>query len=138
MTYFVCLTIKKKPSQFLSFLNKQRPNIKFTDEPEKNGSLPFLDVTIKKREGGGFNTSVYHKPSYTGLLTNFPSYIPSLYKSALAKTLIHRCFKICNTWDLFHKNIKELEHTLKRNKFPPRLIRKEINFFWIIYITLIA
>ena len=60
------------------------------------------------------------------LLTNFLSYIPSLYRSALAKTLIHRCFKICNTWDLLHKHIKELEHTLKRNKFPPRLISKEI------------
>ena len=41
-------------------------------------------------------------------LSNYEeSLMPSLYKSALAK--------ICNTWDLFHKNIKELEHTLKRS-----------------------
>jgi hypothetical protein len=116
---------------FLEYLNKQHPNIKFTDEPEKNGSLPFLDVTIEKREGGGFDTCIYHKPSYTGLLTNFLSFIPTSYKLALVKTLVHRTYNICSNWKKFQIDIDNLKHTLQRNKFPLKfidnVIKKYIN-----------
>ena len=37
-------------SLFLDYLNKQHPNIKFTTESENNGTLPFLDVNIRKGE----------------------------------------------------------------------------------------
>ena len=109
---------------FLLYLNKQHPNIKFTDEPEKNGSLPFLDVNIGKGEGGYFETSIYHKPSFTGLLTNFLSYVPSSYKLALINTLIHRVYNICSTWVIFHNHLSNLKHILQRNKYPPKLIDK--------------
>ena len=123
-----CLFNDQNDAQdFLTYLNKQHPNIKFTNDPEKNGSLPFLDVNIRKGEDGYFETSIYHKPSFTGLLTNFLSYVPSSYKLALIKTLIHRVFKICSSWALFHIHISNLKHTLQRNKFPPKLIDKEIN-----------
>ena len=36
-------------------------------------------------------------------------------------------YNICNTWELFSKNITELENTLKRNSFPPKIINREIN-----------
>ena len=66
-----CLFDKKEDSSlFLDYLNKQHPSIKFTDEREINGSLPFLDINIHKGVGGKFETSVYHKSSYSGLLTN--------------------------------------------------------------------
>ena len=107
---------------FLEYLNKQHPNIKFTDEPEKNGSLPFLDVNIQKREEGGFITSIYHKLSYTGLLTNFMSFVPASYKLALVKTLVHRIYNICSNWTKFHVDIDKLTHTLQRNKFPRKYI----------------
>ena len=128
-----CLFENKKDSHlFLDYLNKQHPNIKFDPDPEKeNGSLPFLDIQIKKRNEGGFFTSVFHKETYTGLLTNYTSFIPSTYKLALIKTLIHRTYKICNTLELFKADKIELENTLKRNSFPPiiinRVIKKYIN-----------
>ena len=58
-------------SILLDYLNKQHPNIKFTSEPEQNRILPFLDVNIEKKGGGGFYMSIFHKSSYTGLLSNF-------------------------------------------------------------------
>ncbi|XP_069980133.1 uncharacterized protein [Penaeus vannamei] len=57
------------------------PNIKFTCEIEHNGHLPFLDIDIP-RDGNSFVSSVYRKPSYTGLTTKFNSYIPIKYKGA--------------------------------------------------------
>ena len=60
---------------FFNYLNHQHPNISFTSELEKDGKLPFLDVDIT-RSKGKFSTSVYRKPTFTGLFTNFHSFIP--------------------------------------------------------------
>ena len=48
-------------------------------ETEKNGKLPFLDVLVCSKPN--LITSVYRKPTYTGLLTNFFSFTPSKYKN---------------------------------------------------------
>ena len=53
---------------FLNYLNRQHPNISFTFELEKDGKLTFLDVYIT-RSNGKFSTSVYRKPTFTGLFT---------------------------------------------------------------------
>ena len=123
---FCLFNNEREAALFLEYMNKQHGNIKFTCEPEKNGKLPFLDILIEKKQGGGFYTSVYHKSTYTGLLTNFLSFSPSSYKLALVKTLIHRIYKICNTWLFFDKNIKDMTKVLKRNQFPDKTINKEI------------
>ena len=60
---------------FLSHFNSKHPNIQFTHEPESNSSLPFLDINIT-RSNGCFLTFIYHKPTSTGLFTNFGSFIP--------------------------------------------------------------
>ena len=72
---FCLFNNEQEALHFLEYLNNQHPNIKFTSEPEKDGNLPFLDVNVDKKEEGGFYTSLFHKSSYTGLLTNFPSHI---------------------------------------------------------------
>ena len=64
---------------FLDYLNSKHPNIQFTHELENNGSLSFLDINIT-RTNGRFSTSVFHKPTSTGLFTNFNSFIPVTYK----------------------------------------------------------
>ena len=64
---------------FLSYLNRQHPNIFFSSELEKNGKLPFLDIEIT-RSNEKFSTSVYRKPTFTGLFTNFHSFVPLVYK----------------------------------------------------------
>ena len=69
---------------FYNYLNNRHPNIKFTKEYNKNVVLPFLDVSITNK--ATFNTSVYHKPTYTGLLTNFKSFAPFEYKTRLIST----------------------------------------------------
>ena len=65
--------------QFRSYFNQQHPNINFTCEVESNSTLPFLNISIM-RTGGRFETSVYQTPTFTGLFTNFHSFIPSQYK----------------------------------------------------------
>ena len=75
---FAVFDKKEEALKFLDYLNSRHPNIKFTKEENINGVLPFLDVSISNLNG--FKTSVYHKSTYTGLLTNFKSFVPFDYK----------------------------------------------------------
>ena len=76
---------------FLNYLNSQHPNINFTQETKVNNCLPFLDILIT-RANGSFSTSVFHKPTFTGL---YNSFIPSIYKTGLISSLLNRYFSIC-------------------------------------------
>ena len=72
--------------KFNEYLNTKHANIKFTNEKEINGSLPFLDVLIS-RNNKGFTTTVYHKLTFSGVYSNFNSFIADEYKQVLIFTL---------------------------------------------------
>ena len=123
---FCLVKSEKEAEDFLAFLNTRHDNIKFTMEKEDNGKLPFLDISIEKLNEM-FVTSVYKKPSDTGLLTNFSSFVSSTYKKCLIKTLVERIFCINNTWAGFSIDITKMETILQKNGYPAKYIEKEIN-----------
>ena len=51
----------------------------FSMETEKENKLSFLDVEII-REQGKFTTTVYRKHTFSGVYSNFESFLPSIYK----------------------------------------------------------
>ena len=55
--------------KFKYYLNSKHINTRFTCEKEYNNSMPFLDVLIT-RTSNGFITSVYHKPTFSGVYSN--------------------------------------------------------------------
>ena len=89
---FLLFRSKNHVEKFRNYLNKQHKNIKFTSEIEENGSLSLLDIKIS-RENNKFVTSVYRKPTFTGVFTNFQSFVPDIYKRGLIETLLHRSFQ---------------------------------------------
>ena len=50
----------------LSYVNSQHNNIKFTIENEKQNKIPFLDTKVTRKETN-LTTSIYHKPTFTGV-----------------------------------------------------------------------
>ena len=82
-----------------------------TFEKQDNGKLSFLDVLLDISNNPCI-TSVFHKKTYTGLLTNYFSFTPFTYKIGLIRTLTNRIFKINNTKDGFSKDINQLAYTL--------------------------
>ena len=76
---FVLFQSKDHVEKFRNYLNKQHKNIKCTSEIEENGSLSFLDIKIS-RENNKFVTSVYLTPTFSGVFTNFESFMPDIYK----------------------------------------------------------
>ena len=85
---------------FLEYINKKHKNMKFSIETEINGSLSFLDVKIF-RENSKFVTSVFRKETFSGVYTNFISFIPLEYKLCLVHTLLNRCFNLsCDFFEI--------------------------------------
>ena len=106
---------------FLNYLNSQHPNINFTQETEVNNCLPFLDILIT-RANGSFSTSVFHKPTFTGLYTNYNSFIPSVYKTGLISSLLNRYFSICSSYFIFDSHLQNVKKTLLLNGYPNSFI----------------
>ena len=62
-----------------SICHVNRPNIKLSIEKEEDGCLPFLYVHIF-RENDKFATNVCRKKTFSGVYTNFKSFVPETYK----------------------------------------------------------
>ena len=58
------------------------------------------------------------KPTFSGVFTNFDSFIPISYKHGLVNTLIFRCFKICSSYENLHNEMVYLKELFKRNRYP--------------------
>ena len=75
---FVTFNSYSQLLKFVDYMNHQHPNIKFIFEVEKSINFSFLDVKIC-RENNKFTTSVFRKPTFSGVFTNFHGFIP-VYK----------------------------------------------------------
>ena len=115
-------------NKFLDFLNGQHLKMKFTKELESNGSLPFLDVNVR-RSGNSLETSVYRKPSHTGLGLSFFSFIPLSIKKAVLDSAIYRAYNISSTFKLFDVELNFLRGFFKENGYPKALIETAISKF---------
>ena len=131
---FLLFRSKDHVNKFRKYLNKQHKNIKFTSEIEENDLLSFLYIKIS-RENNKFVTSVYCKPTFSGVFTNFESFIPDIYKRGLIETLLHRSFRLCSNYENFHREIETLKSILKRNSYPHNLVNHCIKRFWISYLS---
>ena len=106
---------------FYSYLNTRHEKIKFTFEKQKGNKLLFLDILLNNNESD-FQTSVFHKKTYTGLLFNSFSFVPNSYKLSLIKTLVDRMYRINNSWTCFDKDLKDFKNILQKNQYPLRMI----------------
>ena len=114
--------------KFQAYLNNKHENIKFTVEHENEGKLPFLDVLLS-RHGNTISTSIYRKPTFTGLGMNFLSFIPEQFKINAIKTLLYRSFHLCSDWISIHTELAYLTKYFQNNKFPLHLIQRNIRTF---------
>ena len=90
--------------------------------------MPFIDVLIT-RTSNGFKTSVYHKPTFSGVYSNFNSFISEEYKVGLIFTLLFRTFSIVSYFSRFHSEVCHLKKIFKKNVFPIKLIDSCIKNF---------
>ena len=111
---FVLFSSKEHLQLFVDYMNKQHKCLKFTSEAENDNSFSFLDIKIT-RHNQQFKTSVYRKPTFSGVFTHYKSYLDQTYKKSSNDTLLLRCFSICSDYTLLHLKVENLREILKKN-----------------------
>ena len=114
---FVLFESSESADSFREYMSSKHQNINFTVEKENVGSLSFLDVKIC-RKNGKFVTSVYRKPTFSGVFTNYESFIPTYQKRGLLHTLLQRSFSICCDFKTFHFENDHLKNILIKTITP--------------------
>ena len=124
-TFVVCRDAQER-DEFYKHLNSLHQSLKFTMELEEDGCLPFLDVLVQKNKSvGGFCTTVYRKPSFTGEYTKWSSFCDVGRKISLVKSLTHRALMICSPQNL-PAELEKLKSIFRMNGYPDRLVLKTI------------
>ena len=125
---FLLFQDKSHASLFLNYLNGKHCSINFTAEHESENSLAFLDVLIKRIDNC-FTTSVYRKPTFSGLTISYFSHCCNKFKINSIKTLIHRAYGICSNYLLFHRELEFIKQLFHNNGFQKNKIESIINDF---------
>ncbi|CAF4600906.1 unnamed protein product [Rotaria sp. Silwood2] len=123
---FCIFTIpKEKINEFHKRINKWHRNLHFTVEFEVENSIPFLDVRVTHTEDK-LVTSMYRKPTHTGLYLLWDSNQSRRYKLGLIKTLVIRIYRLCSTKEIINNELDLLRKTLTNNGYPPHIIKRGI------------
>ena len=126
---FVLFKSKEHLKLFVNYMNSKHRNIKFTFETEDSNNFSFLDVKII-RQNKRFVTSIFRKATFSGVFTNYDSFISDIYKIGLVRTLRFRFFKICSSMENFHIEVELLRSIFKCNNYPVNIIDQCIKKFF--------
>ena len=123
---FVLLMSESQVNNLLFYLNSKHKNIRFTCEIEKDRYLAFLDINVY-RGNNKFETSVQRKLTFSGVYTNYRSFIATEYKSSLITTLLYGSFTIVSDYHKLHEEIVKLKSVLRQNGSPTGFLDKIIS-----------
>ena len=111
---FVLFRSPDRLEKLKNYLNSKHINIKVTCEKEQNNVMPFLDVLIT-RTSNGFKLSLYQKPTFSGVYSNFSSLISEEYKVGLIFTLLFRTFSTVSDFKISFISISFKENIQKEH-----------------------
>ena len=98
-------------------MNKQHKCLKFTSEAENDNSFSFLDINLPVVTNN-LKHLFFRKPTFSGVLIYYESYLDQTYKKSLIDTFLFRCFSICSDYTSFHLEVEKLREILTRNNYP--------------------
>ncbi|CAF4860100.1 unnamed protein product [Rotaria socialis] len=130
---FVLLSSQFTTKHVCAELSKCHPSIQFTSEEEDPTTLtlPFLDVLVRRKPGADFQTCMYRKPTFSGLMTKWSSFVPKRYKYSAISTIIYRAIQICSSKNSLHKEFDFIRGLCAKNGYPARfvnsIIKRQLN-----------
>ena len=126
---FVLFKSKEHLKLFVNYMNSKHKNIKLTFETEDSNNFSFLDVKITSKNKR-FVTSIFRKATFSGVFTNYDSFIFNTYKIGLVHTLLFRFSKTFSSMENFHIEVEHLRNIFKCNNYPVNVIDQYIKSFW--------
>ena len=91
--------------------------------------MAFLDVWISNQDGK-LALKTYRKPTHTELYIKWQSFVPLKHKINLVRNLLHRAYKICNSYLLIHEDFKIISTMLEKNGYPTGFLNQQIRIFF--------
>ena len=126
---FVVFKSKEHLKLFVNYTNLKHSNIKFTFETEDSINVSFLDVKIPQ-QSKRFATSIFRNATFSGVFTNYHSFISDTCKIGLVHTLLFRFFKTYSSMENFHIDVELLRSIFKCNNYPVNIIDQCIKKFF--------
>ncbi|CAF1424651.1 unnamed protein product [Adineta steineri] len=140
---FVLINSTTSPSDICHQLSQFHESIKFTYEEQSLAIikrekfvrvLPFLDTLVQKQANIGFITKIYRKPTFTGLMTKWDSFVPKTHKYNAISSLVYRAIKICSTHKHIHEEFKFIRQLAANNGYPMNfvdsIIRRQLDLLY--------
>ena len=87
-----------------------------------------MDINVY-RGNNKLETSVYRKSTFSGVYTNYRSFIATQYKSSLITTLLQRSFAIVSDYHNLHEEVVKLKSVLRQNGYLSWFLLKVISKF---------
>ena len=128
MDDILCVIHERDIAEKIDHINDLHPSLKFTIERENevDHSIPFLDMKILNNNGS-LSSTWYTKPTDTGLIMNFHSLAPKKYKRSVVSGFVHRIYRACSSWSLFHNSLVKAKNILEQNQYPPTFYEPIVN-----------
>ncbi|CAF1508570.1 unnamed protein product [Adineta steineri] len=124
---FILMEPTAEVDDVLAILNSFHPSITFTKAPEIDGSLPFLDVRVTRPlVGEKFETTIYRKPTFTGLLTKWSSFVPIQYKKSCIISMVQRALAVCSSYTLLSVEFDDIRKLGLQNGYSLSFIEARI------------
>ncbi|KAI4473823.1 hypothetical protein M0804_015149, partial [Polistes exclamans] len=105
---------RDRMDQTLKTFNTVNNKIQLTIEVENNGTLPFLDMNIKRNEDGSIVTNWYVKPTSSGRCINYNSNHPMSQKIRIIKGLLFRALTLIKI-NLIYTKLKDKVDKLEQS-----------------------
>ena len=125
---FVRFELSESANSFGQYMSSKHQNINVSVEDKNVTSFSFLEVKMFCKNSKFF-TSVYRKPTLSGVFTIYVSFNPTFQKRGLLHTLFQRSFSICCEFKTFHFELDHLKTILIKNEYHLNFIDSCIKYF---------
>ena len=118
--FFICTHCKEKLEEFLKNFNNYHPNIKFTNEFNKE-NIPLLDLKVSL-SGGQLTTDLYIKSTDKLQYLHCTSAHPDHTKRSIAFSQALRVSRICSDKTDFERHLHDMESWFQARGYPKHLV----------------
>ena len=113
----------------MNYINSKHRNKKFTFETEDSNNFSLLDVKITQ-QNKQFVTSIFPKATFSGVFTNYNSFISDTCKIGLVHMLLFWFFQIYSCMEKIDIEVELLRSISKCNNYPVNIIDQCIKTFF--------